>query len=155
MGSSPPSSLGRMLSRGETHPSKSGGNLHVMLQLNRRDLKGFLGTSKALRIYIVNNIPKGGVGANEFHRLRSEVITAENGAFMLFLEDLYGRRKSVNLRERATYGVIRPFTLHTYVALTDDAALHIVANTLYHHRQPRTHDTYPESEFRTLQRRLR
>lgn len=101
-------SLGRVLGRGVSFPSKSGGRLHVMLQLDPKVLTRFLGQNKTLRIYRVVDIPKGGVGAREFHRYRSEVITVEKGSFRLLLENLWGTRKSLLLRERMTYGIIEP-----------------------------------------------
>jgi oxalate decarboxylase/phosphoglucose isomerase-like protein (cupin superfamily) len=106
-----------------------------------------------LRIYRVSDIPKNGVGANEFHKRRSEIVTAEKGTFRLKLENIRGRVKTVKLREGMTYGTIPPFILHTYIALTDHASLHVVANTLYDHYRPATHDTYSGQEFRKLQAR--
>lgn len=146
--------LGQVLSRRAGFPSKSGGRLHVMLQLGPKDFTRFLGQNKTLRIYRVFDIPKGGVGAREFHRYRSEIITVEKGSFRLLLENLWGNKKSVILRERMTYGIIRPFVLHTYMALSSQASLHVVANTLYDRKKPSTHDSYPEKEFRRLRASL-
>ncbi len=146
--------FGRIISKGITFPSKSGGTLHVMLQLDRNSFQKFFDKTRVLRIYNVSDIPKGGMGANEFHKHRSEVVTAERGTFKLELEDLRGEIKTVRLREGTTYGAIPPFMLHTYKALTDHACLHVVANTLYDHYRPPTHDTYSVHEFRKLQVRV-
>jgi hypothetical protein len=126
-----------------------------MVQLRSEELREFLGKTKALRIYRVSGVPKGGVGAREFHKRRSEIITVEEGAFKLSLEDIWGRRKMVILQEKATYGVIGPFVLHKYISLSSNASLHVVANTLYNRGKKSTHDSYPESEFRKLQYSLR
>ena len=145
------SHFGHILYKGSTFPSKSGGTLRVMLQLKRNSFQRFFEVTRRLRIYRVSDIPKGGVGANEFHKHRSEIVTAEKGTFRLELEDLRGRVKAVKLQEGTTYGAIPPFILHTYVALTDLASLHVVANTLYDHYRPATYDTYSVQEFRKLQ----
>jgi len=105
--------------------------------------------------YRVRGIPKGGIGAREFHKRRSEIITAEEGSFELLVEDVWGRKKTVALPNAATYGIIGPYVLHTYVALSNNAALHVVANTLYDRKRPATYDSYPESEFRRLQATVR
>lgn len=148
-------SLGRILHIGKTFQSKSGGSLTVIVQLGSEELREFLGRTKALRIYRVSGVPKGGIGAGEFHKRRSEIITVEEGAFKLSLEDIWGRRKMVVLQERVTYGVIGPFVLHEYISLSSNASLNVVANTLYNRGRKSTHDTYPESEFRKLQESLR
>jgi quercetin dioxygenase-like cupin family protein len=122
-----------------------------MVQLKRNSFQGFLEKTRRLRIYRVSDIPKGGEGANEFHKHRSEILTAENGTFRLELENIRGRVKTVKLHEGSTYGTIPPFVLHTYIALTDHASLHVVANTLYDHYRLATHDTYSAQEFRKLQ----
>jgi len=142
---------GKVLLRGEALPSKSGGKLHVMIQLDPKSFKRFFGRNQTLRIYRVSEIPKGGTGAREFHKLRYEIIAIERGAFRLRLEDLAGNKQTVLLKEGMTYGAILPHVLHTYVALSDRAALLVVANTPYDHKRPTTHDSYPESEFRHLQ----
>lgn len=145
------SNLGSLLYKEERFPSKSGGKLHVLFQLGSGSFTNFFGRNKTLRIYRVCNIPKGGVGADEFHKRRSEIISVEKGSFKLLLEDIYGRKKIVRLREGTTYGIIPPYTLHTYVALSAGAAIQVVANTLYDHKKTRTHDTYSADEFRRMQ----
>lgn len=126
-----------------------------MLQLDAKAFTQFLGQNKALRIYRVMDIPKGGVGAREFHKYRSEIVTVEKGSFRILLESLWGTRKSVLLREKMTYGIIKPYVFHAYVALASNSSLHVVANTLYERNTPATHDSYPENEFRRLQAYLR
>jgi dTDP-4-dehydrorhamnose 3,5-epimerase-like enzyme len=99
----------------------------------------------------VTSIPKGGAGAREFHKRRSEIITVEEGSFRLVLEDVRRRTKAVVLKRGMTYGIIGPYVLHTYVALSNNSSLHVVANTLYDHSRVETYDSYPESDFRKLQ----
>jgi len=147
--------FGRIISRVEKYSSKSGGKLRVLIQLNAKTFDRFLSEQRKLRIYKVTDIPKGGVGAREFHRQRSEIITVERGAINLQLEDLAGRKKAIILREGVSYGLISPYILHTYTALSDCTSMVVVANTLYDHRNPSTYDSYPENEFRKLQTRSR
>jgi hypothetical protein len=126
-----------------------------MVQLDHRVFERFFGEGRNLRIYRISGIPRGGVGAGEFHKHRSEIITIENGMFMLALEDIRGRVKTVTLPEGVTYGIVGPFILHTYTALTSRASLHVVANTLYDHKRPATQDTYSQQDFRELQAALK
>jgi oxalate decarboxylase/phosphoglucose isomerase-like protein (cupin superfamily) len=147
----PVSRIGRVLYKEQCFLSKSGGELHVILQLDQALFMIFFGHKKVMRIYRVTNIPKGGVGAGEFHKLRSEIIIVEKGSFKLLLEDVLGNRREVKLRERTAFGIIPPYTLHTYISLSKDACLNVIANTLYERKKPRTHDTYSTTEFRRLQ----
>ncbi len=146
-----PRDLGRILHKDEGYLSKSGGKLHVMLQLDKGSFVKFFQGMRTLRIYRVTDIPRGGVGAAEFHKRRSEIITVEKGSFKLLLEDLRGKTKSIILTENMTLGVIRPYTFHTYIALNEKAGLHVLANTLYDRKDSRTHDTYSRKEFQHLQ----
>jgi oxalate decarboxylase/phosphoglucose isomerase-like protein (cupin superfamily) len=146
-----PQGLGRILHKDASYPSKSGGKLHVMLQLDKDAFMKFFKGRKTLRIYRVSDVPKGGVGAAEFHKRRSEIITVEKGSFKLLLEDLHGKRKSFILTENMTFGVIPPYTFHTYIAVSNKAALHVLANTLYNHKDSRTYDTYSKEAFQQLQ----
>jgi quercetin dioxygenase-like cupin family protein len=150
-----PTDLGRVLQEAETFRSKSGGSLTVLFQLDTRALERFLSRSRSLRIYRVTQVPRGGTGAREFHKYRSEIITVERGSFRLILEDVRGRKKTTVLGTGKTYGIIPPFVLHTYIAQTDNSSLHVVANRLYDRDRPATHDSYPEIEFRRLQARSR
>jgi len=108
-----------------------------------------------MRLYKISGVPKGGIGAREFHRKRSEILMIQKGKFRLYLEDLRGRRSTVVLRDHVAYGVINPLVLHTYEALTGGACLITMANTLYDRKRPATYDSYPEREFRELQKTLR
>lgn len=148
------SDLGRILLRNKSYLSKSGGKLHVMVQLDRNSFLQLF-PKKTLRIYRVSDIPKGGARAAEIHKRRSEIITVEKGSFKLLLEDLHGQKKSVILTENMSYGVIRPYTFHTYIALNDRAGLLVLANTRYDHKDSRTHDTYSKKEFQHLQSVMR
>lgn len=118
------------------------------------ELAAFLGDNPTLRLYRIGGVPKGGIGAREFHRKRSEILMIQRGKFRLHLEDLRRRRRTVVLRDDETYGVIKPLVLHTYEALTDDACLITMANTFYDRDRPATYDSYPEREFRELQKTL-
>lgn len=80
--------FGHILSKCPTFPSKSGGTLHVLLQLDRNSFRRFFEETRRLRIYRIDDIPEGGMGAVEFHKRRSEIVTAEKGTFRLELEDI-------------------------------------------------------------------
>ena len=142
--------------------TKSGGELNVLFGIPYEDLQAnFLEYDserlasiskdiRGLRSYKVSNIPKGTIGANEWHTLRQELIFAIQGNVQWTCEDIYGKKKILTLNEAK--GIwIRPYILHTYKALSDNANLLVVANTLFFPDDPSTHDTYTIEQFRELQ----
>ena len=119
---------------------------HEELALVPADIRG-------LRIYTVRNIPEGTIAGTEWHRIRTEMIFALDGAVAWDCEDVFGEKRSFRLDQGA--GIwMPPFILHTYTALLSGSRLMVVANTLFFPKEPReskTRDTYPEPEFRKLQ----
>lgn len=138
-------------------PSKSGGLLHVLYKLDYslveklleydpveiseidRDIRG-------LRSYCVKNIPKGALGANEWHKVRNELVFALSGRLRWVCVDTQG-----STREFILDGETAVFTphhiIHTYEALDEDSAIGVLTNTLYFPDDSTTHDTYPIDKF--------
>jgi dTDP-4-dehydrorhamnose 3,5-epimerase-like enzyme len=142
--------------------TKSGGELRVLFNLPFEALeKGFWQYDEAelakipqdvrgLRSYKVTGVPKGSTGANEWHKLRHELVFAFEGTVRWVCEDLTGKQKTFMLdAERGVW--VRPYILHSYEALASTASLLVVANTLFIPEDPTTHDTYTAESFRELQ----
>lgn len=142
--------------------TKSGGRLNVLFGLGNdviqdnyfnyepSELGKIPSDIRGLRLYTVSDIAKGNIGANEWHRLRAELVFVLEGAVRWTCEDVYGDKKEFILDGRV--GVwTPPFVLHTYEAVSDNSQILVIANTLFLPDDPRTHDTYPIGEFRELQ----
>jgi hypothetical protein len=145
--------------------SKSGGLLRVPFALSHaqtlqlfdydpdelaripRDIRG-------LRMFVLENIPAGGVAGGEFHRIRFEIAVTTRGRVRWRCEDVYGGCKEF-APQRDDALCLPPFILHTLEALEDQSAVHFIANTLFDADDPSTHDSYPAHEFRALQERQR
>lgn len=95
-------------------PSKSGGCLSVPFALPYEAAKRFLEGDptefarnpqliRGLRMFIVENMPAGGVGGGEFHRTRSEIIFTTRGKVRWSCEDLYGSSGSLRHRGRSSF----------------------------------------------------
>lgn len=141
--------------------SKSGGTLYVLFAFAGDQLTEFLDFNnpefdevkrisgvdiRGLRSYTVKNIPKGSIGANEWHRARTEYVRAVNGSAVWECIDFEGNRKQVILD--GTNGVITPpGILHTYRALEDGTALQVICNTLFIPEDPQTHDSFMADSF--------
>lgn len=137
--------------------SKSGGKLEVALAMPVEALQRFLDFNnpafdaipsdmRGLRMYMVSDIPSGSVGGKEWHRARTEFITAITGSAVVDCVDLDGNEQEFILNG-AQGIIIPPNILHTYQALEDHTTLQVVANTLFDPEDPRTHDTYPVHTF--------
>lgn len=145
--------------------SKSGGWLSVpfalshaeMLDLfdyDRSELNRISRDIRGLRMFVLEDIPAGGVGGGEFHRIRIEIAFTVTGRVGWHCEDLYGRSKEFfPARDCILY--FPPFILHTMEAIEDRSAVVVIANTLYDVADPQTYDTYPVAEFRALQEHYR
>jgi dTDP-4-dehydrorhamnose 3,5-epimerase-like enzyme len=145
--------------------TKSGGELNVLFGIDYTEIQtNFFSYGKdelaaipkdvrGLRSYIVNGLPKGSIGANEWHKLRQELVFAISGSVSWTCEDAYGRKKVVTLDDK--HGIwVPPHILHTYEALATNASLLVVANTLFFPEDPSTHDSYNANDFRELQASL-
>lgn len=142
--------------------SKSGGQLHVMFAIpydvvigkyfNYDDdlLRDIPQDIRGLRAYCVSNVAKGSIGANEWHKVRHELVFSDKGSFRWTCEDAYGKKKEFVLAQG--HGAWIPNgILHTYEALEDDSAVFVIANTLFDADVPATHDSYGIDAFRALQ----
>ena len=145
--------------------TKSAAELMVLCAVPRFPLDRFFAYDKeeleripedirGLRIYTVRGLPRGKIGGTEFHRIRQEIVFGLEGAVRWTVTDLFGRRKELTLTPKS--GVrTPPFILHRYEALEEGSGLLVVANTLFNPEDSRTHDSYPEAEFRKLQETYR
>ena len=145
--------------------TKSGGQLNVLFAINYAEIQaGFFSYDKdelaaipqdvrGLRSYQVSDIPQNSIGANEWHKLRQELVFAIEGSVRWTCEDIQGGKKAITLDDK--YGVwVPPYILHTYEALTTKTNLLVIANTLFLPDDPTTHDTYSSNDFRNLQASL-
>lgn len=142
-------------------PSKSGGNLNVLFNLDHDQVTAFLdydnpefdsmpGNMRGLRSYKVENVPKGSIGAKECHLVRNELVFAAKGSFSWKCVDLHGNEKEIILDGNTA--VMTPSgLLHIYEALEDDSTIQVVCNTGFVPEDPATHDSYSIDDFYELQ----
>jgi hypothetical protein len=116
---------------------------HAELDRLPRDIRG-------LRMFVLEDMPAGGIGCGEFHRIRIEIVFTVKGRVRWICEDLYGGRKEF-ISSRDCILRVPPFILHTIESLEQDSSVVVIANTLFDADDPRTHDSYPATEFRALQ----
>lgn len=137
--------------------TKSGGELNVLFAIGYDDMmnryfqysKDELDTIsydiRGLRSYKVSGLEAGVVGANEWHKVRQELVFTLKGAVRWVCEDLSGKTREFLLEQ--DQGIWIPsHILHTYTATTQSEIL-VVANTLFIPDNPQTHDTYPAKSF--------
>lgn len=147
-------------------PTKSNGELNILFarhlsyitglffEYDAQELEKIPRDIRGLRMYRVDNIPKGGVGGKEFHRIRQEIIIPIKGRLVYKCEDLFGKKWNFDLTPKTSIWV-PSLIMHTYEALEADTAFLIIANTLYDATDKETWDTYSLEEFRALQKELR
>ena len=141
--------------------SKSGGDLNVMLALPQEQLNVFLNFEnpefdyiqeasgeniRGLRSYTVSDIPRESVGGKEWHRARTEYVSALAGAALWQCVDLAGKEREFTLDGKSSV-IVPPGILHTFVGLEDRTALQVICNTLFVPEDPLTHDTYSRESF--------
>ena len=153
-----------ILNRTGPWKTKSNGELSVLLGLTQDKLSGFFKYDndeltkvkkdiRGLRLYNVKNLKNGSVGANEWHKIRTEIVFVMQGSVEWQCEDVYGAITIVNLD--TTNGILVPANiLHKYTALADDTSLLVIANTLFDPKDTQTHDTYPNTQFHKLQKTI-
>lgn len=147
-------------------PTKSGGKLNVLFGIpfdllsdkyfhyELSEIKKLTSDIQGLRAYIVSNLKNGSIGANEWHKIRSEMVFVLSGKVRWDSEDIYGSKHSVILQKNI--GVwIPPYILHTYTALDDYVKILVLANTLFNAEDPSTQDTYSTELFRQLQAEMK
>lgn len=142
--------------------TKSDGELNVLFGLSHDDIQsGYFHYDdeelqkipqdiRGLRSYRVSGLGRGAIGANEWHRVRNELLFVTRGSAELVCEDS-NRETSVHILDHTKGLWLPPFILHTYKALEDDTELLVVANTLFVPDDPSTHDTYTAESFKDLQ----
>lgn len=141
-------------------PTKSGGFLNVLYKLDwtivnkllaydEDELKKIPVDIRGLRSYRVTDIPQGTIGANEWHKVRNEVVFVLKGRIKWTCTDTYGESKEFILD--GSQAVFTPHhILHTYEALEDDSTISVLANTLFDPSDPSTFDTFTRNEFDEL-----
>ena len=138
--------------------TKSGGVLNVLFSLNKDVLDNFFSYEslelsitkediRGLRVYRVSQIKKARIGANEWHRIRCEIVSVIKGRVLWKLQDTQGNQIEHILDPTNNSLLIPPYIMHTYEALEDDSEILVIANTIFIVNDDTTHDTYPESEF--------
>jgi dTDP-4-dehydrorhamnose 3,5-epimerase-like enzyme len=143
--------------------TKSGGQLNVLFDIQLEDLRShyfnyekleldkIIHDIRGLRSYQVDNLQAGAIGAQEWHRIRNELVFVTKGSIKWTCEDIYGQKLEFILNK--DIGIwVPPFILHTYESLQDNSTLLVVANTLYLPDEPTTHDTFSASDFTNLQK---
>ena len=141
--------------------TKSGGELNVLFGLshdtlhlkfltyNQEELRGIPYDIRGLRAYTVEGLQRNKIGANEWHKLRNELVFTIKGVMSWRCEDLHGEVRKFKLKKGA--GLLIPHhILHTYHVESDYAEILVVANTLFIPDNPATHDTYPQEAFHKL-----
>lgn len=144
--------------------TKSGGNLNVLFGLPQDQVTKFLDYNnpefdftekssghniRGLRSYMVSDIPKGSVGGKEWHKVRTEFVTAIGGLAVWQCVDFNGKEREFILDGKSSV-LMPPGILHTYEALEDNTALQVIANTLFVPENPLTHDSYSIDTFNEL-----
>jgi len=106
---------------------------------------------RGLRSYHVNGLCCGSIGANEWHRIRNELVFVVSGSVKWTCEDVCGDISEFIID--STTGVwVPPFILHTYETLQDETEILVIANTLFFPDDPTTHDSFVAADFKELQK---
>lgn len=109
---------------------------------------------RGLRAYDVSALSKGSVGANEWHRVRNELIFIINGSIKLTCIDTLGNQKEFIL-DKTNGAWIPPFIMHTYESQQNSTELLVVANTLFLPDEPKTHDSFDLESFKKIQKKFK
>ena len=145
--------------------SKSGGELNILFarhlsfitglffEYDADELEKIPRDIRGLRMYRMDNIPKGGIGGNEFHRIRQEIIIPIKGRLVYECTDLFGQKRDFDLTPKTSIW-LPPLVMHTYQAQEDNSSIVVIANTLYDAADKETWDTYSLEEFNNLQRKF-
>ena len=145
--------------------TKSGSSLLVALRLPFTDMLEYMSADKTeldalpqdirgFRICTNRNMPKGGIGGNEFHRIRKELFVILEGTLKITSEDLRGNTREEILQSGETFSML-PYIMHSVEALEEGTGFLETASTLFNVADPRTHDTYPREEFERLKLSLK
>jgi dTDP-4-dehydrorhamnose 3,5-epimerase-like enzyme len=136
--------------------TKSDAELSVLFGLNQKELDSFFNYDetelkklsqdvRGLRMYRVSGLKNQAKGANEWHRVKKEIIFVTRGSVHWLLADADGNTKEYTLTPESQGIIIPPFILHAYTALEDDCEIIVITNTLFVVDDPGTHDFYEPS----------
>ena len=146
---------------GGSWETKSGGTLNVLYKIDFAIVQKLLTYDDAelavtnqdirgLRSYRVRSVPGGAIGANEWHKIRNELVFASEGSFLWSCEDTYGEVREFTLD--GSSAVYTPHhILHRYKSLEGGSTISVLANTLFDPNDPSTHDSYSLGQFRQAQ----
>lgn len=138
--------------------TKSGGFLNVLFNIPYADLaerffvydpdelQNISQDIRGLRSYHVSQLKKGSIGANEWHKIRNEIIFTPNGSIRLDCYDLDGETASIVI-DQSQCAWVPPYIMHTYTALQDNTEIIVITNTLFDPSDASTHDTYSPDVF--------
>lgn len=101
---------------------------------------------RGLRSYHVSQLKKGAIGANEWHKVRHEIIFTPKGSIRLDCRDLSGDEVSITV-DSSRCAWLPPYIMHTYTALENKTEIIVIANTLFDPSDPSTQDTYSADSF--------
>jgi len=144
-------------------PTKSNGQLNVLFGLDiatitnqyfkydKLELDKITTDVRGLRLYSVSGLQNKSVGANEWHKLRNELVFAIHGSAKWTCEDVFGKKVEHIINQSSGLWV-PPCILHTYEALQNDTELLVVASTLFIPDDSTTHDTYSADSFVDMQK---
>ena len=148
-----------------TWNTKAGGTLTVEVRMDENDMRSFFNYSPeelallgpdsnvmGFRFYKVD-VPKGGAGGDEFHRVRSEIVTCSSGEVKWTFADTSGKQREVVLKKGQRL-LIPPFLLHSYEAL-EESSMEVFASTNFDPENKRTHDTYTKERFEVLSQKVK
>lgn len=144
-------------------PTKSNGQLNVLFSIDfknlnekyfhyeKSELSKITSDIRGMRSYKVDGLQNKSIGANEWHRIRSELVFAVKGTIKWKCEDVLGSQIEFLLDDK--FGVwMPPFILHTYETQQDDSEILVIANTLFLPEDPATYDSFKATEFLKLQK---
>lgn len=136
--------------------TKSNADLRLLFGLGKKEMDSFFTYDetelnklpqdvRGLRMYTVSGLKTGAKGANEWHRIKKELIFITRGSVHWLLTDAFGNTKEYTLTPENHGILIPPFVLHAYTALEDDSEIAVITNSLFIVDDPRTHDVYEPS----------
>lgn len=136
--------------------TKSNADLSLLFGLDKKELDAFLTydeselkklsqDTRGLRMYTVSGLKQSAQGANEWHKVKREIIFVTRGKVHWLLTDAYGNQKEYTLTPENHGIIIPPFILHAYTALEDNSQIAVIANSLYDVDDPGTYDVYEPS----------
>jgi quercetin dioxygenase-like cupin family protein len=106
---------------------------------------------RGLRSYRVSKLKEGATGANEWHKLRNEIVIVSKGSITWTVEDVYGKTSKYTLDAGEAIWT-PPYIMHTYTSLVAGTELVVLASTLFIPDDTTTHDTFGRESFDALKK---